>query len=110
MVTSAVLELMSSSSMGRRLLPPSLARHMQALRTDLRAETLSHAVDLTSHSTVLIFGKSEFIEQDEAGHGRSTVGLTRARGTTIILEPPNPCGLVGFVQTTYAYYFTVPHH
>ena len=59
------------------------ARHVQALRTDLRAETLSHAAGLTSHTTVLIFGKSGFIGQDEAGHGRSTVGLTRARGTTI---------------------------
>ena len=61
------------------------ARHVQALRTDLRAETLSHAADLTSHTTVLVFSKSEFIGQDEAGHGRSTVGLTRARGTTILL-------------------------
>ena len=83
------------------------ARHVQALRTDLRAETLSHAAGLTSHTTVLVFGKSGFIGQDEAGHGRSTVGLTRARGTTIIVGPPNPYGLVGLVQTTYAYYFTV---
>ena len=36
-------------------------------------QTLSHAAGLTSHTTVLIFGKSEFIGQDEAGHGRSTV-------------------------------------
>ena len=63
------------------------ARHAQALRTDLRAETLSHAAGLTSHTTVLVFGKSGFIGQDEAGHGRSTVGLTRAR--------------------VYAYYFAV---
>ena len=83
------------------------ARHVQALRTDLRAETLSHAAGLTSHTTVLVFGKSGFIGQDEAGHGRSTVGLTRARGTTIILGPPDPYGLVGLVQTTYAYHFTV---
>ena len=61
------------------------ARHVQALRADLRAETLSHAAELTSHTTLLVFGKSEFIGQDEAGHGRSTVGLTRATGTAIIL-------------------------
>ena len=61
------------------------ARHVQALRADLRAETLSHAAGLTSHTTLLVFGKSGFIGTDEAGHGRSTVGLTRARGTTILL-------------------------
>ena len=83
------------------------ARHVQALRADLRAETLSHAAGLTSHTTLLVFGKSGFIGQDEAGHGRSTVGLTRARGTTIILGPPDPYGLTGLVQTTYAYCFTV---
>ena len=74
--------------MGRQLLPP---RHVQALRTDLRAETLSHAAGLTSRTTTLVFGKSEFIRQD-AGHGRSTVSLARARGTTILLEPPDPLG------------------
>ena len=83
------------------------ARHVQALRADLRAETLSHAAGLTSHTTLLVFGKSGFIGQGEAGHGRSTVGLTRARGTTVILGPPDPYGLTGLVQTTYAYYFTV---
>ena len=83
------------------------ARHVQALRADLRAKTLSHAAELTSHTTLLVFGKSEFIGQDAAGHGRSTVGLTRARGTTILLGPPDPYGLTGLVQTTYAYYFTV---
>ena len=83
------------------------ARHVQALRADLRAETLSHAAGLTSHTTLLVFGRSGFIGQDEAGHGRSTVGLTRARGTTILLGPPDPCGLTGLVQTTYAYYVTV---
>ena len=66
------------------------ARHVQALRTDLQAETLSHAASLTSHTTVLVFGKSGFIGQDEAGHERSTVGLT-----TIILGPPDPYDLVG---------------
>ena len=87
--------------------PAPASRHVQALRADLRAETLSHAAGLTSHTTLLVFGKSEFIEQDEAGHGRSTVGLTRARGTTILLGPPDPYGLTGLVQTTYAYCFTV---
>ena len=76
------------------------------LLCDLRAETLSHAADLTSHTTVLVFGKLGFIGQ-EAGHGRSTVGLTRARGTTILLGPPDPYGLVGLVQTVYVYYFAV---
>ena len=63
------------------------ARHVQALRADLRADTLSHAAGLTLHTTLLVFGKSGFIGTDEAGHGRSTVGLTRARGTTILLDP-----------------------
>ena len=88
------------------VLPPSL-HVMCRLRTDLRAETLSDAAGLTSHTTLLVFGESEFVGQDEAGHGRSTVGLTRARGTTIILGPPDLYGLAGLVQTTYAYYFTV---
>ena len=87
--------------------PASITRHVQALRADLRAETLSHAAELTSHTTLLVFGKSKFIGQDEAGHGRSTAGLTRARGTTIILDPPDPYGLAGLVQTTYAFFFTV---
>ena len=36
--------------------PPSAvnSRHVQALRADLRAETLSHAAGLTSHSTILM--------------------------------------------------------
>ena len=83
------------------------ARHVQALRADLRAETLSHAAGLTSHTTLLVFGKSGFVGTDEAGHGRSTVGLTRARDTTILLGLPDPYGLTGLVQTTYAYYFSV---
>ena len=85
------------------------ARHVQALRADLRAETLSHAAGLTSHTTLLVFGKSGFIGTDEVGHGRSTVGLTRARDATILLDPPDSFGLTGLVQTTYAYYFyTLP--
>ena len=83
------------------------ARHVQALRADLRAETLSHAAELTSHTTLLVFGKSGFIGTDEAGHGRSTVGLTQARGTTILLDPPDLYGLTGLVQTTYAHCFSV---
>ena len=38
---------------------------------------------LTPQDCRRTFNKSGFIGQDEAGHGRSTVGLTRARGTTI---------------------------
>ena len=105
MVTSATLELKNSSGHGPPAPASITARHVQALRADLRAETLSHAAGLTSHTTLLVFGKSGFIGQDEAGHGRSTVGLTRARGTTIILGPPDPYGLAGLVRTTYAYYF-----
>ena len=75
------------------------ARHVQALRADLRAETLSHAAELTSHATLLVFGRSNFIGTDEAGHGRSTVGLTRTRDTTILLGLPDPYGLTGLVQT-----------
>ena len=43
--------------------PPSVAnsRHVQALGADLRAETLSHAAGLTSHSTILMYGKSGFL-------------------------------------------------
>ena len=79
------------------------ARHVQALRADLRAETLSHAAGLTSHTTLLVFGKSGFIGTDEAGHGRSTVGLTRARGTTILLGPPDPALCRPPMHTTSVY-------
>ena len=75
--------------------------HVQALRADLRAETLSHVAGLTSHTTILVYGKSGFLGLNEAGHGRSTVGLTGARGATIIAGPPDPYGLVGLVQTFY---------
>ena len=73
--------------------PPPTAitsRHVQALRADMRAEMLSHAAGLTSHSTLLVYGKAGFLGLNEAGHGRSTVGLTRARGATIIMQPPDP--------------------
>ena len=41
------------------------------------------------------------------GHSRTTVGLTRGRGATIIAGPPVPCGLIGMVQkTVYAYHFS----
>ena len=52
------------------LSPPSAVnfRHVQALRADLRAETLSHAAGLTSHTTILMYGKSSFLElKDTAG-------------------------------------------
>ena len=81
------------------------AQHVQALRADLRAETMSHAAGLTAHTAVLVYGKSGFLGRDESGHGRSTVGLTRARGTTIIMGPPDSQGLIGMVQAVLAYYF-----
>ena len=90
--------------------PPPTAvtsRHVQALRADLRAETMSRAAGLTSHSTILMYGKSGFLGRTEAGHGRSTVGLTRARGSTLIMGPPVPYGLLGLVQTVLAYYCVV---
>ena len=67
--------------------PPSAvnSRHVQALRADLRTETLSHAAGLTSRSTIFVYGKSGFLGLHEAGHGRSTVGLTRARGPTLLI-------------------------
>ena len=40
------------------------ARHVQSLRFDLRAETLSHS--------------SKFLGRDELGHSRTTFGLTRS--------------------------------
>ena len=63
MVTSAMLELMSSSSMGRR---PCF--HPCRARAGSPAETLSHAAGLTSHTTV--FGLRQI-----GGHGRSTLAL-----------------------------------
>ena len=40
--------------------PPAkvTAQHIQALRKDLRAETLSHAAGLTAHTCVVLFGSS----------------------------------------------------
>ena len=107
LTATSMLGLKISSDMDRRLHSLITARHVQALRADLRAETLSHAAELTSHTTLLVFGKSDFVGNDEAGHGRSTVGLTRARDTTILLGPSDPYGLTGLVQTTCAYYFGV---
>ena len=52
-------------------------------------------------------GKSGFLGRDEMGHSKTTVGLTRARGSTIIAGPPDPYGLLGMVQTVYAYYFVI---
>ena len=91
-------------------LPPASAvnsRHVQALRADLRAETLSHAAGLTSYSTILMYGKLGFLGLHEAGHGRSTVGLTRAGGPTLLIAPPDPYGLIGLVQTVLAYHYVV---
>ena len=56
------------------------ARHVQALRFDLRAETLSHAAGLTAHTAIVLFGSSKFLGRDELGHSRTTVGLTRSQG------------------------------
>ena len=82
------------------------ARHVQALRFDLRAETLSHAAGLTAHTAIVLFGSSKFLGRDELGHSRTTVGLTRSRGVTVLAGPPDPYGLIGMVQTLYCYYFT----
>ena len=89
--------------------PPSAvtSRHVQALRADLRPETLSHAAGLTSHSTILMYGKSGFLGLKEAGHGRSMVGLTCARGSTLLMGPPDPYRLIGLVQTVLAYHYVV---
>ena len=46
------------------------AQHVQALRADLRAETMSHAAGLTAHTAVLMYGKSGFLGRNESGHGR----------------------------------------
>ena len=74
--------------------PPSptqvTARHVQALRFDLRAETLSHAAGLTAHTAIVLFGSSKFLGRDELGHSRTTVGLTRSRGVTVVAGPPDP--------------------
>ena len=47
--------------------PPArvTAQHVQALRRDLRAETLSHAAGLTAHTAIAQFGSSSFLGRDE---------------------------------------------
>ena len=60
----------------------TLQQHVQALRFDLRAETLSHA--LTAHTAIVLFGSSKFLGRDELGHSRTTVGLTRSRAVTVL--------------------------
>ena len=40
------------------------------------------------------------------GHSRTTVGLTRSRGVTVVAGPPDPYGLIGMIQTIYSYYYT----
>ena len=59
-------------------------KHVQVLRFDLRAETLSHAAGLTAHTAIVLFGSSKFLGRDELGHSRTTVGLTRSRGVTVL--------------------------
>ena len=44
-----------------------------------------------------LWGK--FLGLDELGHSRTTVGLTRSRGVTVLAGPPDPYGLIGMVQT-----------
>ena len=41
--------------------------------------------------------------RDELGHSRTTVGLTRSRGVTVLAGPYR---LVGMIQTIHCYYFT----
>ena len=55
----------------------------------------------------LIYGKSGFLARTEAGHGRSTLSLTRARDSTLIMGLPDPYGLLGLVQTVLAFYYVV---
>ena len=54
-----------------------------------------------------MYSKSGFLGLNEAGHGRSTVGLTRARGSTLVMGPPDLYGVVGLVQTVLAHYSVV---
>ena len=88
--------------------PPAqvTAKHVQALRFDLKAETLSHAAGLTAHTAIVLFGSSKFLGRDELGHSRTTVRLTRSCGVTVLAGPPDPYGVIGMVQTIYCYYFT----
>ena len=53
--------------------PPAkvTAQHIQALRQDLRAETLSHAAALTAHTCVVLFGSSKFLGRDELSASRA---------------------------------------
>ena len=82
------------------------APHVAALKTDLRVETLPHAAGLTAHTAVLLFGSSKFLGCHEQGHSRTTVGLTRSRGVTILAGPPDRYGLIGMLQFLYCYYAT----
>ena len=76
--TCAKLTLPLCSLRARRRLLVA-AKHVQALRFGLRAETLSHAPGLTAHTAIVLFGSSKFLGRDELGHSRTTVGLTRPR-------------------------------
>ena len=89
------------------ILPSQIsATHVAALKTDLRVETLSHAAGLTAHTAVLLFGSSKFLGCHEQGHSRTTVGLTRSRGVTLLAGPPDRYGLIGMLQILYCYYAT----
>ena len=35
------------------------------------------------------------------------MSLTRARGSTLLMDPPDPYGLIGLVQTVLAYHYAV---
>ena len=54
-------------------------RHVQALRTDLRAETLSHAAGLTSHTTVLSLANRD-------SSGRTKLAMDAARWASLVPE------------------------
>ena len=88
--------------------PPSAVnfRHVQACGPTC-AETLSHAAELTSHTNILMYGKSGFLGIKKAGYGRSTVGLTRARGPTFIIKPPDSYGLIELVQTVLVHHYAM---
>ena len=53
---------------------------------------------------IVLFGSSKFLGRDELGHSRTTVGLTRSGGVTVVAGPPDPYGLIGMIQTIYCYY------
>ena len=58
----------------------------------------------TAHTAIVLFGSSKFLGRDELGHSRTTVGLTRLRGVTVLVAPLISIVSIGMVQTVY--YFT----